>query len=138
MFDIKVEEGVVSQIASPITTIISKAKMSTGQLRSSRQRKAKTGSSSSSFQQGLDSTSTNGFRRAFQGVMNTLSPAKRRGATRSNGVGPRVAISGFGDDGAEYKSVSENDILYIVFTSIVTEIICPLYVDCSKSRRGCC
>lgn len=84
--------------------------MSTGQLRSSKQRKSKAGASSSSFQQGLDATSTFGFQRAFRGVMNTMSPAKKRASTRSHGGGPHVAISGFGSDDAKYANVSENAI----------------------------
>jgi hypothetical protein len=84
--------------------------MSTGQLRSSKHRKSKAGASSSSFQQGFDVSSTSGFQRAFQGVMDTLSPSKRRGGNRSYDRGPRVAISGFGNDDAKHANVSENAI----------------------------
>ena len=84
--------------------------MSTGQLRSPKHRKSRAGASSSSFQQGFDAPSTSGFQRAFQGVMNTLSPAKRRGGNRSHDRGPRVAISGLDNDDAKYANVSENAI----------------------------
>ena len=84
--------------------------MSTGQLRSPKHRKSKVDTSSSRIRQGLDATSTNGFQRAFQGVMNTLSPAKKRGGNRSRDRGPCVAISGFGNNGAKYANVSENTI----------------------------
>ena len=84
--------------------------MSTGQLRSPKHRKSKAGTSSSSFQQGVNVPSTLGFQRAFQGVMNTISPSKRRGGIRSYDRGPYVAISGFGNDDAKYANVSENAI----------------------------
>ena len=84
--------------------------MSTGQLCSPKHRKSRAGASGSSFQQGFDAPSTSGFQRAFQGVMNTLSPTKKRGGNRSNDRGPRVAISGFGNNDAKYANVSDNTI----------------------------
>ena len=42
--------------------------------------------------------------------MDTLSPSKRRGGNRSYDRGPRVAISGFGNDDAKHANVSENAI----------------------------